>query len=53
MKSAKRTLPRGTAYEHRAIALAMRLGIDVPPQPLTDAQWLTVWAEIGKYDIVG
>jgi hypothetical protein len=48
MKSVKRTLPRSMAYEQRAIALARRLGIEVPPQPLTNAQWLTVWAEIGK-----
>ena len=48
MKSPKRTLPRGTGYERRAIALATRLGIDVPPQPLTDAQWTTLWAAIGK-----
>jgi hypothetical protein len=48
MKSTKRTLPRGTAYERRAIALAKRLGIELPPQPLTNAQWLKVWVEIGK-----
>ncbi|MGO9329588.1 MAG: hypothetical protein ACLQJ0_15880 [Steroidobacteraceae bacterium] len=46
--STKRTLPRGTAYEERAIALAKRLGIDTPQQPFTDAQWLTLWAGIGK-----
>jgi len=48
MKSPKRTLPRGTAHERRAISLATRLGINVPPQLLTDAQWTTLWAEIGK-----
>jgi hypothetical protein len=48
MKSAKRTLPRGIAYEQRATALARRLRIEVPPEPLTNTQWLTVWAEIGK-----
>jgi hypothetical protein len=48
MKSPKRTLPRGTAYEQRAITLAKSLGIEMPPQPLMDAQWLSVWAKIGK-----
>jgi hypothetical protein len=48
MKSTKRTLLRGTAYEQRAIALAKRLGIEIPRQPLTNAQWLKVWVEIGK-----
>jgi hypothetical protein len=48
MNSKKRTLPRGTAYEKRALALAERLGINVPPQPLTNAQWVIVWAQIGK-----
>jgi hypothetical protein len=48
MKSTKRTLPRDAAYEQRAVALAKRLGIEMPPQPLTNAQWLTVWAKIGK-----
>jgi hypothetical protein len=48
MKSTKRTLPRGTVYEQRAIALAKRLGIETPRQPLTNAEWLKVWVEIGK-----
>ena len=48
MKSTKRTLRRGTAYEQRAVALAKRLGIEMPRQPLTDAQWLQVWVQIGK-----
>jgi hypothetical protein len=44
----KRTLPRGTTYNDRAIALAKHLGIDVPPGPLTGEQWVTLWAQIGK-----
>jgi hypothetical protein len=44
----KRTLPRGTAYDEHALALAKRLGIETPPQPLTNSQWVTVWAEIGN-----
>jgi hypothetical protein len=41
-------LPRGIGYEERALALAKRLGLDVPSEPLTDAQWLALWAAIGK-----
>jgi hypothetical protein len=48
MKSTRRTLTRGTVHEQRAIALAKRLGIEMPPQPVTNAQWLKVWVEIGK-----
>lgn len=48
MKKRPRTLPRGTSYDERAIALAKRLRIEIPPQPLTGAQWVTLWAEIGK-----
>jgi hypothetical protein len=44
----KRTLPLGKTYNERAIALAEHLGIDVPPRPLTGAQFVTLWAEIGK-----
>ena len=45
---AKRTLPRGTDYIERAFALAKQLGIEIPPQPLTNAQLVSLWAEIGK-----
>jgi hypothetical protein len=48
MQSKKRTLPRGTDYNERAIALAQRLGIDIPAQPLTNAQFGLLWLEIGK-----
>ena len=48
MKSPKRWLPRGTEYNERAIALAKQLEIDIPPQPLTNAQFVSLWAEIGK-----
>ena len=44
----KRTLPRGATYEDRALALAKRLNIDTPAQPLTNAQWTELWASIGK-----
>src|SRR5262245_60652337 len=46
--NAKRTLPRGTPYDERAMALAKRLGVNIPPLPLTNAQWVTLWAEIGR-----
>ena len=42
MKSSKRTLRRGTPYDERAIALAKRLGIEIPLNPLM------LWVEIGK-----
>jgi hypothetical protein len=45
---ARPRLPRNSTYEERAIALAKRLGIDIPQQPLTNAQWLTLWIGIGK-----
>jgi hypothetical protein len=45
---AKRTLQRGADHSERAIALAKRLGIDIPQQPLTDEQWLSLWVGIGK-----
>jgi hypothetical protein len=48
MSSIKRTLPRDKSYEERAIALASRLGIETPKQPLTGAQWSALWAKIGK-----
>jgi hypothetical protein len=37
----KHTLPNGTSWEKRAIALAKRLGIDLPPST-------AMWARIGK-----
>jgi hypothetical protein len=42
MKSSKRTLRRGMPYDERAIALARRLGIEIPLNPLM------LWVEIGK-----
>jgi hypothetical protein len=42
----KRTLPRGTGYNERAIALARHLGIEMPPEPLTHGQYVTLWAQI-------
>ena len=42
MTSSKRTLRRGTPYDERAIALARRLGIEFPLNPLM------LWVEIGK-----
>jgi hypothetical protein len=44
----KRYLPDGADYEERAIALASQLGIEVPEQPLTNLQWVDLWANIGK-----
>jgi len=48
LPSARPRIPRTATYEERAIALAKRLGIDIPREPLTDAQWLTLWVGIGK-----
>jgi hypothetical protein len=48
MTAKQRTLPRGTPYHQRAIALAKRRGIAIPPLPLNDDQWITLWVEIGK-----
>ena len=51
MKSTKRTLPRGTPYDERAIALAIRLRlIDPPTRPLSDITeegWKQLWFAIG------
>jgi hypothetical protein len=41
-------VPRDFDHDKRAIALARRLGIDLPEQPLTAKQWVTLWASIGK-----
>jgi hypothetical protein len=41
-------VPRNSTYNERAIALAKRLRIDVPPQPLTEAQEFSLWVKIGK-----
>lgn len=47
----KRTLPRGTPYDERAIALAVRLRlIDQPTRPLSDITeegWKRLWFAIG------
>jgi hypothetical protein len=48
MTAKQRTLPRGTPYDERAIALARRLGISIPPLPLNHEQCVTLWVEIGK-----
>jgi hypothetical protein len=45
---AQTRLPRNATYEQRALALATRLGVDIPEQPLTNAQWITLWVGIGK-----
>lgn len=48
MRSPKRWLPRGTDYDERAVALAKQLGIDMPPPPLSNAQLMSLWVEVGK-----
>ena len=50
MKSIKRTLSRGTKYDERAIALAIRLGVisNQPTQSFSGSQWVTLWGNIGK-----
>lgn len=52
MKSTKRTFARGTPYEERAIALAIRLGlIDPPTRPLSEISeegWKKLWFAIGQ-----
>jgi hypothetical protein len=40
-------IPRSAGYHKRAIALAERLGIRIPPEPLSATNWIRLWAEIG------
>lgn len=48
LSSAPPPITRNSTYDERAIALARRLGIDIPSPPLTGAQWQALWAGIGK-----
>ncbi len=48
MIAKQHTLPRGTPRDERAITLAKRLGVAIPPLPLNNAQWVTLWADIGS-----
>ena len=41
-------VPRNLTHEERALALAKRLKIEIPAQPLTSSQWVTLWGSIGK-----
>jgi len=47
-RSARSQFLRNVDHDERAIVLARRLGIDIPEQPLTATQWVTLWASIGK-----
>ena len=42
----KRMFPVPTEYNVRALALARRLELDIPLEPLTGAQYVTLWADI-------
>lgn len=42
----KRMFPVPTEYNVRALALARRLGLDIPLEPLAGAQYVTLWADI-------
>ena len=47
----QRTLPRGTPWDVRALALAKRLIPDLPPwldPPTTDKHWMMLWACLGQ-----
>jgi hypothetical protein len=41
-------IPRSAGYHKRAIALAERLEIRIPPEPLSATNWIRLWAEIGR-----